>query len=468
MVRIEHRRFAREHKVVSGTAATHVIKIGFNAGQGEKISPGKLNGFLIYHDKLDNQNRLMIDYDAMARLGFSADSIQQALQGGFKADPMLLPQELRFVIMSDAKLIAAGRWEYPGLVDESYECYSKTGLFCFGNGEAAHRKDKSGARIRITCNPIGKSEVEPNDFCPYSVDKSCKLHYRLVIMLYTIGQDGKNVLVSPALGAQARFRLDSTSEYASADIFQQLDAAAGRVKGRLNGITGVLLFQKKGRRTGSENFSKSIVGHVAFKLDEESIRRREMQIAAEDEEFFNRQLIVGRDRLSIEPPRPSTATGPLDVRSEIHSAPAAQAAPLRTEKHQPAEHIQEQEQGGYDPPFESEEPDESNQSQYSAPPLSVADATDDELIEALSICQHRMANDDGIDPKIALLRLTRMDDFEGVAIKGINQVSYFIEAKGENDLKRRRLLRAICLKLESEKHPRFSPERLAVGGSAQK
>ncbi len=274
---IKKRRYGRNEKPVAATGATHIIKIGFNAAQKQgEIQPGKLNGFVIYRDALDNNNQFLIDFQAMARLGYTAEQIQQAKQQGFKADLSLLPQELHFVIMADAKPTDNG-FLYPGTFEESYECYNKIGLFCSGNGDTASRKLDDGSKRQIPCNPFGKLDIDPSEFCEYSgPGKACKSHYRLILcLLFRDPATNQMRPLVPELGMQAKYRFDSSSEYGAMGILDELDRAAERLNGRINGITGTISFQKKGRRTGNEKFSKSIVGHVFFQLHEESIRAKE-------------------------------------------------------------------------------------------------------------------------------------------------------------------------------------------------
>lgn len=469
-MRIQNRRYGRENEVVASATATHIIKIGVNSGKSGEVAPRKLNGFCIYRDALGDGNRPMVDYDAMASLGYKKDSVDAAIKGGFNADPALLPQMLHFMLMSDAKR-GDGGWDYDGIYGESYESYGKLGLFCYGNGESAIRKQQDGTKARIECNPVGKTGCAAEDFCPFSAspDKLCKLHYRVNVLLYTMDEQGAIKLVSPLLGAQARYRFDSTSEYGSGEVGKQLDAAADRVEGRLNQLTGIMLFNKRARRTGNDKFSKAIVGHVTFKIDEESIRSREREIYEAKQRLFDQRLLTVNSARAIEPPAPPSVSDAevVVMKKQYHAGVELKANP-QTYAPRGDDTIQQKNEE----PIDAEIDQDSKQSDELAATLDerpddaepgeqvvrVADATDDELIEALGVCVHLTARDQKLDPGVALKRLTACD-FDGKRHPGVRKMTYFTEGEGEVDQMRRRFLRHVCAGLEASGTPHFDVVR---------
>ena len=274
------RRYGRGEPKVEGVPATHIIKIGINlATEKGMVKPGKLNGLLICHDRLDNDNRLLVDYDSMALLGYNRAQVDMGIKQHWNAPEGVLPQMLRFVLMADAAKDENGDWMYPNTFAETYACYNKTGLFCEGDGQNARRKQPDGTKKEILCIPFGQEGRDAKEFCEFSgPGKPCKDHSRLTVLLYGIDANDTRFNVSSHLGPNARFRLDTSSEYSAMATLEELDRAATRLNGNLCGITGTISFQRKGRRTGQDGpAAKSIVGHVLVKLDEESIARREME-----------------------------------------------------------------------------------------------------------------------------------------------------------------------------------------------
>jgi hypothetical protein len=284
-MRIKHRKYGRDGQSTYATGATHAIKIGFDARKAgaERPVPGKLAGFLLCRDALDSANNLIVDQEAMLALGkqYTSEAIAKAKAHGLKAEQGLLPTSLNFVIMHDA-VKTPGGWAYPGTFGEAYDCWSKSGLYCSGNGDKAMRRQSDGTRKEIVCNPFGKDGVEAEDFCKESASKACKAHSRLVLCLFADGPDRKPVPLCKALGWQARFRFDTSSEYNPIRITQELDQAAERLSGRIAGITGSLTYQLQRKRYDG---GVSIVGQIMFSLSEADIARREEQIWNRNLEF---------------------------------------------------------------------------------------------------------------------------------------------------------------------------------------
>jgi hypothetical protein len=333
MRRIKQRRYGREATVVAETSATHRIVIGYNSGTADKALPGKLNGFIVMRDTLDAANQYVVDWDLMARLGYTKEQVEAAKKTGFKAGDELLPHALDFVLMSDAAR-DGDAWVYPGTYAEAYECYGKLGLFCYGDGTSAIRKQDDGSKNTIDCNPFGKITVSAGEYCPYSgPGRDCKHHHRLTLCLLTKDADGRVRPLAEGLGMQARYRLDSSSEYGGMDALSALDAAADRCRGIIRGLTGTITFQRRARRTGSDKFSKAIVGHVQFQLHEEAILRREAEIREEDERNGRLQIEAGKAGVTLALPPPRCAQI-VDVAAAMHSAPAMRTDVSDVPEHQ--------------------------------------------------------------------------------------------------------------------------------------
>lgn len=283
MRRIKERRYGRTGDTPLAMSATGRIKIGFDKKgtdldhrkKGREHSlPGKLPGFLLCRDSIGPDGNLVVDDQAMKMLGVTASAIKAAKAKELKADPGILPTALRFVIINNAIATADG-WTYPSTYGEEFECWSKGGLYCHGDGEKAMRKQGDGTRLEIECVPIGREGKEASEFCEYSGDKRCKPISRLVLCLYAIGEDGQTLPLDARLGSTGRWRFDTSSEYIAIGFVGMLDNAAARLKGNLSGLTGTLNYNIKSRRTGNEEHPVGRVGQVTMQLDEGEIQRRE-------------------------------------------------------------------------------------------------------------------------------------------------------------------------------------------------
>ena len=300
MQRIRQRRYGRDGTGPHATGASHIIKIGFDGRelltqqqlQGRKDKgahpiPGKLAGFLLCRDTLDQGNMLVVDMEAMRKYGATPESIKDAKQQQLKASAGLLPTALHFVLAADARR-EHGRWLYPGTFAEEYETWGKLGRFCHGDGVAASRRQDDGTRKEIECVPKGRDGKPAKEWCPYSVEGTCRAHSRLLLCLFHPNPKTQIPMpVSDSLGWEARFRFDTASEYNPIDFLAALDAAADRLHGNLAGIPGTLIFNIKRRRTGNDAAPVGIVGQVQMALSEREIAKRER-------ELWERQLEQGR------------------------------------------------------------------------------------------------------------------------------------------------------------------------------
>lgn len=314
MQRIRQRKFGKDGDSLHASGASHVIKIGFDARElkpakdrGQHPIPGKLRGFLICRDTLDQNGLLMVDLPAMAKYNVDSASIQKAKSGQLKAEAGYLPAELRFVLMYDAIQTSDGHWSYPGTFGEEYELWGKMGRMCHGDGEKAHRRQDDGTRREIECVPNGKDGARCEDFCPFSVKGECKAKSRLILCLLT-QIDGKPKPLDDVLGWDARFRFDTSSENNPLRILGELDAAANKLNGNIAGIPGTLVFAVQRKRTGNVNAPVGIVGQVMFSLSEVAIRQREEEMWGR--KLAEHQLSAAHPTLALNAHAPSSEITP--------------------------------------------------------------------------------------------------------------------------------------------------------------
>ncbi len=313
MQRIRQRKFGRDGNSPHAIGSSHVIKIGFDArGPNDKHpKPGKLRGFLLCRDTLDQNNQLMIDMKAMERLGSSMEKIQQAKNLQLKAPPGLLPDKLHFVITHDSTK-DGGRWVYPGTFAEEYEAWGKVGRICHGDGEVAARRQDDGTVTQISCVPHGREGCSASELCPISVRGDCKARSRLSLCLVILDPATRRMMpLSDALGWEARFRFDTSSGYNPLRVLAELDDASDRLKGQIAGIPGTLSFHMQRKRTGNEKAPVGTVGQIQLTLSENEIAKRKDQI-------WNRQLEAGRLGVEALPVHSamSTALPPHDTENE--------------------------------------------------------------------------------------------------------------------------------------------------------
>lgn len=430
-MRTIRRRHGREKMPINVGAATHVIKIGFDARQPGKNQPfpGKFAGFLVCRDSQDNSGNRQPDHAAMSRIDstWTPAKLDQAKAQQLKGSG-ILPVELWFEITRDAVRGPNG-WEYPGTFSEGFECYNKTGRFCYGNGVTAYRKNPNGGRDEMKCVPVGCDCEEGEEYCPYSVKKECKAHSELIVCLICEGPDGKPQPVSPDLGYEARYQFSTSSEFNAEGVLRELDAASDRLNGRIARIPGLLTFQIHKRRTGIETAPVGTVGQVVFVLSNEAIRARE-------DELWNRQLEMRKvETLQVESKAPAALpapTAPLDEPEDTAFVDTAET---------------------FDPEPEPEpEPEPAGEPEPepvdSDVPNKVEFATDEELARSLSAWAGEHLED------------FAWFDYQGrngeTKRQHIDNIDWFFSGQpGAKDAKRRELLREICQRNEDDKSTGF-------------
>lgn len=366
--RIKRRRDGKERASAYALGSTHVVKIGHKLLN----RPAKLPGFLIHHNSVDSAGGgLLVDWDIMEKLGITPEMVTAAKKDELKATAKLLPTELRFVLLHDAEKKSDDAWNYPNTLAEEFECWNKEGRFCHGDGVNASRKIADRTTATIACVPVGSTGASAADFCPFSVKGECKCHSRLVLSLFMPGPDGRPEFLSH-LGSSATFRLDTGSEDNSARFLSELDRGADTLDGHIQGLTGVLTYHIRKKRTGLKDQPVGTVGVVEMHLDELEIRRRAQQL---HHRFLEERGLTQQ----IEAPEPVTAQDEIKTPIESTESPESQDAPVdipRTPEPEP------------EPEPDDIEPDIQ---------IAVADATVDELIEALDAHLLQQAENNGTD-----------------------------------------------------------------------
>ena len=320
-MRILRRKWGRESGGSQSLQATHRIVVGYDkrAKDAMRPVPGKLAGFLLCRDSLGADNTPIVDMEAMITLGSDAAKITKAKAQELKAEPGLLPTDLHFVLTHDATPGPNG-WNYPGVFEEEYQNWTKEGLYCKGNGEVAYRKQPDGSQKTMECVPAGRADTEAKAYCPFSVDKTCKAHGRLILCLWKEGTNGKPEPLSKALGWQARFRLDSTSDSLGPRVLSELDLAAERTNGSLHGITGILSLQRQRKRyRGKDGGAVSITGQIMFTLSDGDISRRQAEV--------RNWMLQDRATPTLQLPAPATTEEPDDPFEDDGEPADAQDAP---------------------------------------------------------------------------------------------------------------------------------------------
>jgi hypothetical protein len=270
---IRNRKYGRKADSSFGGSASHILKIGWDirARGAERPQPQRLAGFIVCRNSIDPDGGLVIDMKAMRRLGdYTPEGITAAIKAGVKAPANLLPHSIAVLIPNDAVRDADGAWTFPSVLAEEYACFDRSGLFCSGNGQEAERRQADHTRRKLACNPVGKSGVEPKDFCEFSVKKLCHAHSRLtVIALYTAADGNLHPLADIA---DARFRLDTASEYGAMRMTEALSLAAERLNGKIAGLTGTLTVGIERKR---HEGGVGITPQIHLILNEVQIRQRE-------------------------------------------------------------------------------------------------------------------------------------------------------------------------------------------------
>ncbi len=302
MRRRVHRPFARERYFADSPSATGIIKLGWKVPGNKGDRPVKLPGFLVCSGSVDTDGRQQIDMPVMSKLGFGDREGEKAGSGEKRLRSIIerlsqsqksasyprfgeLPTDLYVAIGYDS-IRKGDTWEYPNTYVEEYSLYDNLGLKCQGDGEWAHRREKDGTRKKIVCRVRGCELADGEQYCPFSVEKKCRPHGRLVVRLATIKGD-KYVPLSGV--ANASYRLDTGSDYGLSAILSELDRVSdklridrpdGTITAPLTGLVATLSVRLENKRYRVKEGEGSVARVPQLKLvfDETLVLQREQQI----------------------------------------------------------------------------------------------------------------------------------------------------------------------------------------------
>ena len=329
---IVKRKYNRERHGAQ-SSASHLLKIGFNAGDGNKAFFGKLRGFVVMRNETGKDGKHPVDYALMQlliasavqhdpraahawkgahqRLGLAYNEsdpvpmvsvkrvIADHMENQLAVPDFELPTAITFEIPSAAVRNEHGEWEFPGVYTDAYIAMKQEGCpgeFCKGNGVTASRWQPDGTRRIIDCNPLGKGGIEDASlFCPYSrpvskgVGKNgkeiwnpppCQPVGTLTLNLGYLSADKRVVPLSRI--ATARYELETRSERAQMKIQQALIDAAERLNGNIAGIPGTISFNIRNVMAPHHvGATVSPQPQIDFILDSYAIDRRAAEMRSE-------------------------------------------------------------------------------------------------------------------------------------------------------------------------------------------
>jgi len=432
-------RFARDKKASDGT--THRIQIGCKKkSRNGKDIPAKLPGFLIHLDTLDENNKFVLDQEAMGFYGVTDEDIALAKSKGTKAPVGTLPTALHFYLPKNAERQPDGSWDFPGIFSAAYQCWEKDGLFCEGDGDQANRRQKDGTTKKVSCCPAGVEAVEGETYCPHSVEGKCKSHMRLIVTLSQGIKNGDPKPLSRALGFDARYRFETSNDTSEIQMLSVLKSAAERTEGRIGWISGTLTYVVRGRRRApGSDMAVSMVGQVVMSLSE-------MDIAYKEQQTHNRFVEMANAGQGALPAPVAEETAPINAEALVYDN-APEPDPNEPPPEEPVD-VEAEVVAEAAPTVEAEAEE----------PISIRNATFDQLKTALTdyLGQHDLEM-----REVAFYDHGK--DYSGEPLRiQINNWDWFNEgATDQKKLNRQEHLRDICELLEEH------PERPLVVWPAQ-
>lgn len=508
---IRHRRYGKERRASNVTSATHLLKIGYNAGKKdektgkvERAFFGKLRGFLIFRNETQASGTYPVDLalmqvliasnvqhdpeaadawrNACKRLGIKLDEtnpvtaaavkavVESHLELGMKAPANEIPTRVEFVLGAAAQRDEQGGWKFPGIYDESYVAMKVEGCkgeFCRGDGCTASRWQPDGTRRQIECNPVGKDGIEDaSQFCKYSVpqdtgkvDRSgAKIYTQTCLPVGTLKvvlgyRDASRKLVPLSRLANAAYELETRSENAQMRIASALINAANRLDGQIGGISGTLSFSI--RNTMAPHHVGAVVapiGQLDFVLNEYDIAFREQQFRAarglEAQVHRPVALLQANDQPSrLMLGEDGEIEGSTDARDEDPTF-------LEDEEQQHTAPLLDDSDG----PASTEPQEVKVEEEH----VSIETATAADMIDSLRAFIKTVSKEEGSDMRTVTKRLTTMEiTKEGK--KGsfaTDYLNWFTEGTTDADMDRRfQILKMVCAKHMTD--PRFELRRLA-------
>lgn len=487
------------------TGASHLLKIGFNAGNAERAKFGKLRGFCVFRNVQGPDGRNPVDYDLMTaliaanvrrepdaaaawraemkRIGIACGesnpvtreaverAIAEQMKGQLSAADNILPRRIEFIILSAAVRDDRGEWTFPGTYNERFEAYKVggcKGLYCHGDGDTASRWQPDGTRKTIPCNPVGKAGIEDAKlFCPHStptkrvnakgeerIGCDCLPVGRLSLMLCTRDDRGKLVPLSRV--ADARFEVETRSERGQERFASALRQAAERLDGNIGGVSGTIWFAIQGM------LAPAHAGGQLTTAQQLGITLNEFDIQAREAAFRSERLLEAaavKSMLALPGPVAGAAVEPADDEQpddgviDVEHTTVSEATPVPAAPADPD--APDDETGAVDSPDESA-------------PLTVATASDDEVFAALDSLAVTLVQEEHMPFADVCGRHFAFEYRDGTFRP--ESAGWFMEQKGKDASKhgmRMKRMREVAERFERANDPRFVLRRLAVAGGAR-
>ncbi len=443
---IERRPYGYSKDCPHGLTSSHRVVCGWK-GPGKKPGetgfPVRLGGLLVCRDSVGPDKRPLIDFGAMAMLGYDKAKVTKALTAGEKPQG-LLPTELHFRLPYDLDVVD-GQVDLSNIYREELQYNTKKFRYCYGNGVTAMRMHSAGHYEQVACIPAGSGGNE----CEFSKQGKCKCKFRILTSLFVPGKNGDPVSLSKAFNWEARYRFDSTSHPAAMEMIAELVRATKIVGGSLYNLTGIMAWQRHHARKGPEG-GAVIVPRVSIRLSEAAIAKRELenyQRLLELHDRDQRLQLTGpaHQEANVNGTPPVDPTKPVQVTVEEEQDDSDDCVPDETVT--PEEVV--------DPPTEQGPPQEAPAPPIDLPEvpgeqeedktITVADAVPDDLIESLIAFAEVRG-----EPLSNWTRFVYTDAEGNKQEESPNDPAFYFEAKTEDLIViRQKLLRNSCQYIEN-------------------
>ena len=469
----EGRRYNRAETEKKHFQGSHKIAIGCTifSQKANKDIPQKLNGFAVFRDSVGDGGRLL-DMQCMTRLGCPNEAaIREAFSKGIKFDQSPLPHSLDFLLPADVrKANANASWDISSVFVEQYQDFKQGGMgcFCSGNGIEAMRQQGDGSTKRITCNPVGKAGIDAANFCKESVSGECKVRVELLLdLIYHNKTTNRYDPVSAMMNARYVFRttIEKSGIWISSAIRDAADLLAieqpdGSLVAHLYGLNGTLVFGtgKSPYKDKDGKVKYSIVPKVTMFLNAAQIRDR---LRARHEAEMKGKLLVSPVDVK---PNEGGVGDVLDL-GDIEIDEDSDESPQPEKKPQPQTPPK---RAALPPPPPPADFNPFDQGQESSPSniIPVADATPDELADALKGYIQGVASSKNVAFAEVSKEICDPVTVKGIEYKCADPLNY-LKAKGDDAANAQAALRATCERIEKSGDERFVVLSAAKGGTAE-
>lgn len=458
----EGRRYNRAETEKKHFQGSHKIAIGCTifSQKAQKDIPQKLNGFAIFLDSTNDGGRLL-DMQCMTRLGCGDKAkIQEAFVKGIKFAESPLPRSLDFLLPKDVrKASATAPWDISPIYVDQYADFKQGGMgcFCSGNGIEATRQQGDGSTKKIACNPIGKAGVDAKDFCKESVLGECKVRAELLLdLIYHNKTTDRYDPLSAMMNARyvLRTTIEKSGIWIASAIREAADLLAveqpdGSFIAHLFGLNGTLVFNTgKSPYKGKENkVQYSIVPKISMFLNAAQIRER---LRARHEAEMKGKLLVSP--IDVQPNEGGVGDvldlGNIEIDEDSDDQDSAPKRP------KPATPVEPKRAALPPPPLDNSTLDPFGDSDGAAEIIPVADATPEELADALRGYVRADAATKNLSFENASVSICQPVEIGGKSFPVTDPINY-LKAKGANQKAANDALRATCEKIVASGDERF-------------